>query len=402
MHRPAAVLPLSFTVDEDSQAQTMLYNSSEFMLTVPDRPRNPSPALILDDEDEEDEDEDEQVAEKNALYSSPRTFLVVKPVPVRLPPWQEEKWDDDDNENESHLDCGTAYASGIPSIVVPTSAQALQAARDGLLLALSATGGNTDGHPFRQCLTTLHQYYRQTRMDVRTTTNASAGTWLTLTKPIFADCLGQNDQGDPLYTLSRMSFDMFRPSQLVCSLQGNFNCVEPVPTGVPPVLQADVHPDDASFCTYNTVCAFTMERALPAFPNAPNAHLQQQQCRGILSTQGYIVADPDTPNRHTVWITEGNMHANDAPQDLQVWKDFFNAQLSTVPPSRAQSLLARQLRRSGVDHQVDPQSFQQSYRFRRALGGHGLAYVDTLYVDQSLRIIRGHRGTLFVFSRMGP
>lgn len=412
MHRPADVRPLSFTV-EDSKT---LYNASESLdishaiLTVPDRPRNPSPALILDEEDEVEEEVEEEASkqllrldrrdgETKALSSPLAILVVVKPVPVRLPPWEEEKWEDEnegDDDEEPRLGRGTA--TGIPSIVFPTSAQALQSARDGLLLALSATGGNTDGHPFRQCLTTLHQYYRQTRMDVRTT-NASSGTWLTLTKPIFADCLGQNDQGDPLYTLSRMSFDMFRPSDLICSLQGNFNCVEPVQTGVPPVLQADVHQDDASFCTYNGVCAFTLERPLPSFPNAPNAHLKRQ-CRGILSTQGYIVADPDTPNRHTVWITEGNMHANDAPQDTQVWKDFFTAQLETVP-SKAQSL-ARQLRRSSgsVDHRVDSESRQQSYRFRRPLGGHGLAYVDTLYVDQSLRIIRGHRGTLFVFSKI--
>ena len=50
--------------------------------------------------------------------------------------------------------------------------------------------------------------------------------WLTLTKPNFFDCLGDNDQGDPMYTLSRMSFNMFSPANLICSLQGNFNSVE--------------------------------------------------------------------------------------------------------------------------------------------------------------------------------
>lgn len=40
------------------------------------------------------------------------------------------------------------------------------------------------------------------------------------------------------------------------------------------------------------------------------------------------------------------------------------------------------------------------YEFTRPLGGHGVAFVDLLYVDESLRIVRGHRGTVFVFSKL--
>ena len=40
------------------------------------------------------------------------------------------------------------------------------------------------------------------------------------------------------------------------------------------------------------------------------------------------------------------------------------------------------------------------YEFTRPLGGHGVAYVDVLYLDNSLRVVRGHRGTFFVFSRL--
>lgn len=49
------------------------------------------------------------------------------------------------------------------------------------------------------------------------------GQWFTLTKPTYSDCLGFNDDGDPLYRLGRMSFEMFFPGDLVCAIQAVFN-----------------------------------------------------------------------------------------------------------------------------------------------------------------------------------
>ena len=54
------------------------------------------------------------------------------------------------------------------------------------------------------------------------------GMWMTMSKPNFADQIGTNDNEEFLYTLGRMSFDMFRPTHLVCSLQGTFNDVSVV------------------------------------------------------------------------------------------------------------------------------------------------------------------------------
>lgn len=51
------------------------------------------------------------------------------------------------------------------------------------------------------------------------------GHWFTLTKPTYTDCLGFNDDGDPLYKLGRMSFEMFFPGDLVCAIQAVFNSI---------------------------------------------------------------------------------------------------------------------------------------------------------------------------------
>jgi len=57
------------------------------------------------------------------------------------------------------------------------------------------------------------------------------GQWFTLTKPTYSDCLGFNDDGDPLYRLGRMSFEMFFPGDLICAIQAVFN---PIMKVVPP------------------------------------------------------------------------------------------------------------------------------------------------------------------------
>ena len=75
------------------------------------------------------------------------------------------------------------------------------------------------------------------------------GQWFTLTKPTYQDCLGFNDDGDPLYTLGRMSFEMFFPGDLVCAIQAVFNPImkvvppsskDPSSFSVPKTLQKEV------------------------------------------------------------------------------------------------------------------------------------------------------------------
>lgn len=111
------------------------------------------------------------------------------------------------------------------------------------------------------------------------------GTWMSLSKPNFAGCLGQNANGDYRYTLGRMAFgtskfkrclcllapsidvlyslnncyplDMFQPTQLVCSIQGTFNLIEVVDgsdpqtlKSVPANLKADVRYGKVPVRTY--------------------------------------------------------------------------------------------------------------------------------------------------------
>lgn len=127
----------------------------------------------------------------------------------------------------------------------------LQQARENLLYQLAVAKGETDSPAFLDCLSILEQQYNSNLASEPTDYSYAehVGTWLTLTKPTFFGCLGDNDSGDPMYSLGRMTFDMFTPSGLICSLQGNFNTVHPV-SEVPEGLIAQVGTDPSVLRTY--------------------------------------------------------------------------------------------------------------------------------------------------------
>lgn len=104
-------------------------------------------------------------------------------------------------------------------------------ARDALLHALACSGGDVSTKQVEQALLPLIQVYDEQKHhhhDADSTAAAVEGMWLSLSKPTFFGNLGDTSAGDPMYTLGRMAFDMFLPTQLVCSLQGNFNPVRRV------------------------------------------------------------------------------------------------------------------------------------------------------------------------------
>ena len=130
--------------------------------------------------------------------------------------------------------------------------QLVAEARECLLQELAVTAGETKSEIFQSALQILQQQQQQSQASP-----AHTGMWLTLTKPTFFDCLGVNGNGDPLYTLGRMSFGLCAPTQLVCSLQGNFNRMERVEatTGaVPKSLRQELLLDSGHLETYEYVC----------------------------------------------------------------------------------------------------------------------------------------------------
>ena len=148
----------------------------------------------------------------------------------------------------------------VPRPVSGGTIAAVQNARDGILHELAISEGEATSERFQACLNVLSEHFKSLQIDTcHSDCSLSEGLWLTLTKPTFFGNLGDNDQGDPMYTLGRMSFDMFAPTSLVCSLQGNFNSVERVSDidrlamqdcFIPKGLQEDVHSGRSVLRTY--------------------------------------------------------------------------------------------------------------------------------------------------------
>jgi hypothetical protein len=301
-------------------------------------------------------------------------------------------------------------------------------ARDGLLEAVAGTGGiiTPDLYQFHECLNILER---------QQVFQSEEGMWLSLTLPSYYGNLGENDAGDPRYTLGRMAFDMFSPTRLVCSLQGNFNSVERVTDEqraamlmhVPKALQEEVMVNTSVLRTYkyvfvhcllpafvparfaspmdvvrsicgSIVAAFTIEPPSAEFPDAPNRDVHAP-IRGIMTTYGYTLPDPSVPNRLSIWITGGRIEPNGSPSDVENWKRQFELHPAVHTLGEKAKLLAVNMLMGAHLHKMEPDGSME-YTFTRPLGGHGIAYVDTLYCDRSLRVVRGHRGTVFVFTRV--
>lgn len=161
---------------------------------------------------------------------------------------------DNDGSQQQQLGLDLHRPSPVSSVSI-----AIDSARDQLLHALAANGGETSSPQFVSCLDFLASHFQETLVDSSSgDSNLSCGMWLTLTKPTFFGNLGMNDNDDPLYTLGRMAFDMFSPTNLICSLQGNFNSVERVSSmqrlamldSVPKALREEVQSSKTLLRTY--------------------------------------------------------------------------------------------------------------------------------------------------------
>ena len=126
---------------------------------------------------------------------------------------------------------GTCPIRGI-TMGAQVSSHNVSEAKKGIIHIMHESGGDTSHPEFRSHLNILTSYYASRGRDARWTSRNRLpvdldGMWMMLSKPTFSECRGRNDRGDPLYSLGRLSFDMFRPSGLIASMEGVFNSIQP-------------------------------------------------------------------------------------------------------------------------------------------------------------------------------
>jgi hypothetical protein len=178
------------------------------------------------------------------------------------------------------------------------------------------------------------------------------------------------------------------------------------------------------------VVAFTIQST---DSNAPPLH-------GVMTNYGYTLPDPNVPNRFTIFFTGGLLEPNDET-DLKEWKKTFGADAPKRSlADRARLVAAKILLGANVSDTIEADG-SMSYYLKRPIGGHGSTYMDVsvyasqiqvpnfttrnttaikfssyifspfpfsyhtfkvLYLDETVRVMRGHTGCYYVFTRVPP
>lgn len=192
----------------------------------------------------------------------------------------------------------------------------------------------------------------------------------------------------------------------------------------------------ASFVTNSIVVAFTIEAnqtRLGEDPqqssedSSPDEFIVPRPIRGLMTNHGYMVADPENASRSSIWFSGGTIEVQDEVADGAVWKQIFDENLVSRGDNKravAKALAAKLLLGAYTtttsasvpsNHEEDSPDEENSsrhqhgshaegeeaiptisYYLKRPIGGHGEVFCETLYLDESMRIMQGHHGSIFV------
>ena len=213
------------------------------------------------------------------------------------------------------------------------------------------------------------------------------GEFYALTSPNFPGRIkpaeGQEDIVQ--YTLGRLSFNIFQPHKLVCTLRGVRN---PVTTNQQPSDDDDDSKQTYSYPLFLDITIHTENGDLPA----------------ILRNEAICYENPDIPNRLMVSFTGGTlMPAEEVRKDparLKLWAETFEGAYKKADEERSyvgrifQYIIKLLL---GLTLPSDDDQLKHSFHFDMKRSPVG--YLDVLYLDEDLRITKGNRGTVVVVER---
>lgn len=135
-----------------------------------------------------------------------------------------------------------------------------------------------------------------------------------------------------------------------------------------------------------------------------------------MTNYGYALPDPTSPDRKSIWFTGGTIEPAD-DDSLDEWKAIFGAtttalegnttgisqgkknQSTLVEEAKKARTLASKILLGAVHEPIDNQGIV-GFHLNKPIGGHGSAYCDVIYLDDELRIMRGHSGSIYVFKRV--
>ncbi len=210
-----------------------------------------------------------------------------------------------------------------------------------------------------------------------------AGKWIQISAPNFPNVIKDPDApGKNKYTLGRLSFNIFQPKNLVCTLEGITNTV---------MKKEDSSSDDVSTYTYDVLQDLTV-------------HTEKGDVPATLLVNGHCYPDATKKNRVTAVFTAGELRrgkdVNQDPNLRQIWEETFHDAYATAEKEKGYlSAFGMWLMKLAfkLTLPTDETTSDSCARYEMKRAPHG--YLDVLYVDVDLRITRGNRGTVVIVQK---
>lgn len=130
-------------------------------------------------------------------------------------------------------------------------------------------------------------------------------------------------------------------------------------------------------------------------PNAPNKEIREP-IKALMTTRGYTLADPDKPNRLRAWFVGGDLEPACPSQDMKAWKRVFD-NLGRRELQEQARVIAAWVALGAQPAQHIDDGGRLVYKLKRAFDG---TYMDVLYMDEIVRVMKGNQGAVYVFARV--
>jgi hypothetical protein len=244
--------------------------------------------------------------------------------------------------------------------------------------------GDTSHPSVQNAISHLQQHldtYQDQEMDIHTYT----GRWRSISTPPFPGRLKEDDAGKARYTLGRMSFGMFKPTAVICTVEEIVNVIEPL---------EDTSHDGEQSRSYN-------------FEVSMKIHVPDTDIQLFAKLVNYGICTLASSTRLEVKFHKGQLTPDfDMQEDdilITAWKQIFDG---AIAKEQDNSSLLKKITTSagnimmkwmmGLEPPDDRPDMTQTYRIARPIAG----FLDILFVDEDLRISRGNRGTVVVVERI--
>lgn len=168
----------------------------------------------------------------------------------------EEKDEDLSNESIQFIDSSSQDRKLLSNSTLLPNIINIEIVKQLMIEDLRLSGGDVKTPDFLKYQQILENSFIQNGLH-EIDLNLLEGNWLTISKPTFTECKGKNEKGENMYSLGRISFDMFKPTGLNCSFQASFNHIQSIdpnhpgrPLHIPRKLMHEIQEGDCILQTY--------------------------------------------------------------------------------------------------------------------------------------------------------